>query len=210
MDCVGSDSTDTLGLLTQIQGGRSEAVDRLLARYRDYLRGIIDVRMDPRLRSRVDVSDVVQETQLEVAQRLPDFLKRRPMPFRLWLRKTAMERLLREREQHVTAKRRTVTREVPLPFRSSMQLAARMLGKVSTPSERASRRELVQGVRGAIAQLPDIEREIVLMMDFENLTSREAAAVLGFDASTVRRRHGRALIRLHQLLRKGGLTESQI
>ncbi|HZU35837.1 MAG TPA: hypothetical protein VFA18_08015 [Gemmataceae bacterium] len=61
------------------------------------------------------------------------------MPFRLWLRKTAFERLLMLRREHVEAGRRAVAREVPLPKRSSV-LLAQQAG--STPSQRLDRAEL--------------------------------------------------------------------
>ena len=110
MDEVKPDSSETQDLLRQIEAGDRQAFERLFGRYRAYLLQVVEVRLDPKLRARVDASDVVQETQLEALRRLPDFLARRPMPFRLWLRKTAQERLLVAWRQHVEAGRRSVTR----------------------------------------------------------------------------------------------------
>ncbi len=77
--CSASDSTDTDRLLQQVSDGQSSALDELMAGYRRYLRRVVALRMDPELRLRVDPSDVVQETQLLVSERIDDFLSRRPI-----------------------------------------------------------------------------------------------------------------------------------
>lgn len=210
MDESAANSTETRRLLAQAAAGEAAAFEQLFSRHRSYLRKVIEMRLDDRMRRRVDASDVLQETQLEATRRLPDYLQRRPMPLRLWLRKTAHERLLKLREHHVLAGKRAVGREAPLPRRSSMHLAERLLGSATTPSERANRRETAQRLRQAVAGLPDHEHDVVLMLDFEGLSSREAALVLNVDTSTVHRRHGRALMRLHKILTDRGLTESQL
>jgi DNA-directed RNA polymerase specialized sigma24 family protein len=108
------DSTETCGLLEQIREGDRQALDRLLARHRPRLVAFIEARLDPQLRARLDPSDVVQESLLEVVQRMSDFLDRRPMPFHLWVRKTVYQRLLNARRDHRAAKR-SMNREVALP-----------------------------------------------------------------------------------------------
>jgi RNA polymerase sigma-70 factor, ECF subfamily len=210
MDEIAHDSADTQELLRQACSGDRQAFERLFARYRSELRRLIALRLDPKIRTRVDPSDVVQETQLEAFCRLPDFLERRPMPFRLWLRKTAYERLLVARRQHLQAARRAVGREVPLPERSSLLLAQQLLAPGSTPSQRLDRRELAQRVRQALAQLPEPDQEILIMRAFEGLSNQEVASVLEIDPGTASKRHGRALLRLHQILSQGGLTESKL
>ena len=86
-----ADSDETRRLLGQAQAGDRRAFEELFARHHDYLHRVIALRLDPRMRARLDASDVVQDTQLEAFRRLSDYCRRRPMPFRLWLRKTAQE-----------------------------------------------------------------------------------------------------------------------
>src|SRR5258707_345168 len=83
------DSTETRSLLQQAQAGDRQAFEDLFARHRPYLRQLVELRLDPKLHTRVDPSDVVQEAHLEAFRRLSTYLKERPMPFRLWLRQIA-------------------------------------------------------------------------------------------------------------------------
>src|SRR5437764_5912264 len=116
------DSHGTRALLDRLEGGDSAALDALLRRYRPDLVAFVEARLDAQVRARLDPSDVVQEAQLEVARRMDDFLERRPMPFHLWVRKAAYQRLLNARRDHRQRARRSVDREVALPDRSSLLL----------------------------------------------------------------------------------------
>ena len=95
------DSDETQQLLDRAGVGDPAAFEELFARHRDFLCLVVRLRMDARLRVRVDPSDVVQEAQADAFRRLRDFLDRRPMPFRLWLRKTTQERLLKVQRAHL-------------------------------------------------------------------------------------------------------------
>lgn len=206
---VRSDSEETLALLTAFERGEAE-FDTLFKRHRAALRAQIRVRMDIRLRQRVELSDIVQETEIEACRRIDDFLQRRPMPFHLWLRKTAHELVVQLRRRHVVAAVRSVDRELPLPDESSLVLARQFIAREASPSEVMNTRELADRVRVAVAQLPESDREIIIMRTYENLPYEEIACLLEIETATARKRHGRALIRLHTLLTDGGLTESQI
>jgi RNA polymerase sigma-70 factor (ECF subfamily) len=203
------DSEETHELLRQARAGDRQAFERLFARYRDYLRQVVQLRLSPRLRPRVDPSDVVQETQLEAFRRLADYLEREPMPFRLWLRKTAQERLGMLQRQHLGAARRSVDREAALPDSSALQLAERLLAPGSTPSQRLSRQEVVRQVQQTLLQLSAADHEILLMRNLEGLSNQEVAQVLGLEPATASQRYGRALLRLRNLLIAAGVMESQ-
>jgi RNA polymerase sigma-70 factor (ECF subfamily) len=166
--------------------------------------------MDPKLRARVDPSDVVQDAQIEALRRLERYLRQPPMPFRLWLRQLAFDRLLMLRRHHLEARKRALGLEVELPERSSVLFAQQLLASGTTPSQRLDRDELARRVRHAVARLAEMDREILLMRTFEGLTFEETACLLRIDPAAARKRHGRALLRLHNLLTEDGLTESQL
>jgi RNA polymerase sigma-70 factor (ECF subfamily) len=193
-------------LLQLLAAGDRQAADRLLTMHRSELRRIVELRLEPRLRARVDPSDVVQEAQLDALARLDDYLKRRPMPFRLWLRKTTQERLAKIRRLHVAAACRTTRREEHLPDQSTPRLADRLVGQDSTPSRQVARRELNDRVREAMTRLPEADREILLMRVLEGLAYEDVGLILGIAPAAARQRYGRALVRLERLLRDDGLT----
>jgi RNA polymerase sigma-70 factor (subfamily 1) len=204
------DSEETHALLQQAAVGDQAAFERLFTRYRAELLRVVELRLDRRLRPRFDPSDVVQETQLEAFGRLADFLARRPMPFRLWLRRTAHERLLKIERAHCDTGRRAVGREVPLPDHSSLLLAQQLAAAGPTPSQQLDQSELARRVREAVAQLPEADREVLLMRNFEGLSNQEIGCLLNIAPAAVSQRHGRALLRLRKLLLDSGLTESQL
>jgi RNA polymerase sigma-70 factor (ECF subfamily) len=132
------------------------------------------------------------------------------MPFHIWLRKTAYENLLRLRRQHVEADCRSVEREVPFPDSSSVLLARKILSREPNPGQQAIEEELARRLRHAIAELPQIDAEVLLMRNLEGLTNQEVAQVLDLDTSATSKRYGRAIMKLRQLLLESGLGDSGI
>jgi RNA polymerase sigma-70 factor (ECF subfamily) len=210
MDERASDSEETLALLRQAQAGEDRAFDRLFARYQPQLRRFVELRLDAKLRARLDPADVVQEAYIEALRRLEGFLDNPPMPFKLWLRQITLDRLLMMRRRHVGAARRSVDREAAWPDGSSCALARQILAADSTPSSRVGREELARRVREAVGRLSEADREIILMRTFEALSFEEVANLLDIEPAAARKRHGRALLRLHKVLTDEGLTESQL
>jgi RNA polymerase sigma-70 factor (ECF subfamily) len=201
---VARDDADTDELVEQACGGDREARQQLLVRHRDRLRQMVALRMDRRLRARVDPSDVVQEALADAAQELSDYLRQRPLPFYPWLRQLAWDRLIELHRRHLHAQKRSVSREDPdflaLPEESAVQLAQRLLAPGSSPSERLLRDELRGRVQAALAQLSPRDREVLVLRHLEQLSTEETAAVLGITQGAVKTRHLRALERLRGLL----------
>lgn len=202
-----TESAEVERLLAEVRGGNRRALDTLLGLHRAYLRTLVELRLDPKLRARVDASDVVQETSLEAVRRVAAYLDRPVLPFRLWLRQIAFDRLLMARRQHVEAGRRAVEREAPLPDQSSLQLAQLALAAGPTPSQAFAQDEMAERVRRALAALEDDDREILLMRNFEGLSNQEAAQVLALEPAAASKRYGRALLRLRKTLLAQGVPE---
>lgn len=199
---VNDEKTETL--LRRAATDDSSAVSQLMKHYRSRVRKLVTIRMDQRLTARIDPSDVVQETLLEAARKLPKYLRHPDVPFYPWLRALAINRLIDFHRQHLGAQRRNVRREEPwtptLSNESAMQLADRLISSASSPSRRAERNELRQQVRLALERLPDQQREILVMKYLEELSSTEIASVLGIPDRTIRRRHRQAVEQLADLL----------
>jgi RNA polymerase sigma-70 factor (ECF subfamily) len=204
---VEPDSAQTRSLLDAVGEGDQSALGHLLGRHRAGLVAFVDWHLDPRLRTRVDPSDVVQEAQMEVVRRMDDYLRRRPMPFHLWVRRTAYERLLNLRRDHRRRARRSVDREVPWPERSSLILARPLVSGAPSPSRALERREFAERVSRAVGELAEADREVLLMRHAEELPYEEIACLLDIEPATARKRYGRALIRLQKVLTDHGVLE---
>jgi RNA polymerase sigma-70 factor, ECF subfamily len=185
-----------LHLLEQASQGDPQAVGQVLAAHRAYLRRVIELRLDGRLRQRLDPSDVVQEALLQAVRRLPDYLQRQPIPFPLWLRQTACQCLVDLRRQHLGAECHTVERERPLPEKSSLLLAQSLLGASPQPLQALEAKERIDRVRQALGLMAEEDTEIILLRNFEELSNQEAAQVLGIEPAAASKRYGRALLRL--------------
>lgn len=195
-------------LLQQACAGDHEAFRALFVQHRAALLDFVRRRLDAPLKARVDVSDVIQETQLEAFRRLEGYLAARPMPFADWLERTAYERLIMLRRRHLGAARRSARREQRMPDRSSL-LLARRFAPSSSPSQQVSKREISQRIRALVESLPPADREILWLRSFEERSYDEIAELLDIEPAAARKRHGRALLRLHGLLQSAGLAQSQ-
>ena len=143
---MGQDSTDSEELLRRAAAGDPAALAELWEGHRARLRKMVQLRLDRRLQGRVDPSDVLQEAYLDLAARLPDYARDRPMPTYLWMRLVTGQRLGQTHRQHLGAAMRDVGREVSLyrgalPQASSASLAAKLLGRFTTASQAAVRAE---------------------------------------------------------------------
>jgi RNA polymerase sigma-70 factor (ECF subfamily) len=197
------DSADTLGLLTRADAGDPAAPGELLARHRPSLVAFVATHLAPAVRARVDPSDVAQEALAEMARRFPDFLARRPMPFHVWVRRTAYEQVLKARRTHRAA-RRDVGRESP-GLDPAATLAWSLAATGPTGADAAAANELAGRVAAVVHGLPEADREVLLLRHVDGLTHAEAALVLDLDPAAARQRYGRALFRLQQALRDAGL-----
>ena len=192
----------TDALLAGARRGDRSAVGRLLARHRDRLRRMVAVRIDDRLSTRIDPSDVVQETMAVAADRLSDYLRDPPLPFYPWLRQIALNRLIDLHRRHILAGRRSVDREEPLGLSdtSAVKLADRVLAGGTGPVKRLLRDELRARVRATLARLDPADREILVLRHLEQLSMAECTAVLGISEAAAKKRHVRAVRRLRHLL----------
>jgi RNA polymerase sigma-70 factor, ECF subfamily len=207
-------SDETARLLEGAARGRQADWGELLERHRDRLRRMVALRLDPRLQGRVDPSDVIQEAYLEATRRLPDYLRRPDLPFFLWLRFLAGQRLLVAHRQHLGVQARAAGREVSLyrgamPGASSAALAARLLGRECPPSEVAVRAEIKLRLQEALNAMDEVDREALALRHIEQLSNAEAARVLGLSEAAASKRYVRALRRLREVLagRPGGLED---
>ncbi len=200
-------SQETQQLLADAKAGDADAVNRLLERHRVALRRMIDLRMDQVVQRRVDASDIVQDVLIDAHRRLGEYLKNPAMPFHLWLRHMAKDRLIDAHRRHRVAARRSIDREQPLVAaafldRSTLNLAGELEDRELTPAAAATWHELQVRFQQALDQMDEQDREVILLRHFEHLSNGEVAEVLSLSEPAAGMRYLRAMRRLRAILQE--------
>jgi RNA polymerase sigma-70 factor (ECF subfamily) len=202
---MADDPSDTTHLIERLRAGDRQALTDLFQRHRNRLRRLVELRMDARLQGRVDASDVLQDAFLDAAARVDSYIQGPNLPAFLWLRLVVGERLAICHRHHLGTKMRDVGQEVslyrdPLPQATSAALASMLLGHLTSPSHAAIRAEQVLQVQEALNSLDPLDREVVALRHFEQLSRAETAQVLGIGEEAGAKRYIRALKRLKAIL----------
>lgn len=213
MDPLTGESDESSELLSLAAAGDAEALRALFNRYRERLKRLVHLRLSRRLQGRVDDSDVLQEAFLDVSRRLSDYAREPRLPFYLWLRHQTGLKLAEIHRRHLGTQMRDADREVTLhrgglPEADSVSLAAQLLGKLTTPSQAAIKAETRLYVQEALNSMDPVDREVLTLKHFEQLSTSEIAEVLGLSKAGVGSRYLRAIKRLREILsRIPGFTE---
>lgn len=204
-----SGSEKTEELLRRVREGDKQAFEALFSHNRRQLQKAIALRMDNRLSRRVDTSDIVQETYMEAARRLSEYLKNNPMPFHLWLRWLAYEKIIRAYRVHLGADKRAIVREESrLLVESSTKLAERVIAQDPTASQQLRYKEITEILKEAFEEMPEEEKKILLWRHYEQLNNQEIASLINISKEAAGKRYIRALMRLKGFLAKLGISQT--
>lgn len=152
-----------------------------LERFRDYLRVLARIHMDPRLRGRTDVSDVVQQTLIEAYESPGPGVDRPESEQMAWLRKILTHNLM-DLGRHEGRAKRNLARERSLEEAmgtSSARLGDFLGGSRPSPSQEASKAEEALRLAGALSRLPEAQREAIELHHLKGLSLRALAQELG-------------------------------
>jgi RNA polymerase sigma-70 factor, ECF subfamily len=199
------DSGEVFDLLQRAAAGNAAALGQLFSHYRERLKRMVYLRLSRRLSGRVDDSDVVQEAFLEISRKLPEYAQAPELPLFLWLRHMTGLKLAEIHRRHLGTQARDAGREVSLhrgglPQVDSVSLAAQLLGKLTTPSQAAIKAEQRIYVQEALNSMDPIDREVLTLKHFEQLSTSEIAQVLGLSKAGAGSRYLRAIKRLREIL----------
>ena len=191
--------------LQRAAAGDEEALRTLFAAHRDRLKRMVHLRLSRRLAGRVDDSDVLQEAFIEVARKLPEYAREPKLPLFLWIRHLTGLKLAEVHRRHLGTQLRDADREVTLhrgglPLADSVSLAAHLLGTLTTPSQAAIKAETRLLVQEALNGMDPIDREVLALKHFEQLSTSEIAEVLGLSKAGAGSRYLRAIKRLRSIL----------
>ncbi len=195
---------DESDALRRLRAGGQETLAQMYQENRGRLRRMVELRIDPRLTKRVDASDVLQEGFVDISKRLDDYLRDPSMPIFVWMRFLVAQQLSAVQRWHFQRQKRDPRREEPpLPPRATMdsgQMARELSGSITSPSQAAQRNELTEKMRELLDTMDIIDREILVLRHFEELTNSEAAAELGLSSGAASKRYIRALSKLKDVV----------
>jgi len=194
-------------LLSRLEEGDEQALAQAFSRHRERLWQMVRFRMDRRLTGRVDEDDVLQEAYLDAATRLRHFEHHGASSVFLWLRMIVGQTLVDIHRRHFGARMRSVRREVPIhdfynPQATSVSIASKLLGRLTSPSRAAMRAELSEQLETALADMDPIDQEVLALRHFEELTNSEVAEVLDIQQKAASIRYVRALKRLREIMKR--------
>ncbi|MGI9444786.1 MAG: sigma-70 family RNA polymerase sigma factor [Rubripirellula sp.] len=194
-------------LTARMRQGSKDALATIFADYRERLRRIIQFRIDYRIAARVSDSDILQDTYIAAAKRLPHFSQQTEMSAFLWLRLLAKQQLVDIHRQHLKAEKRDARKEMGLqPYQASAQtsmaLAVQLVGSITAASEVVARAETIALLEASLNEMDETDREVIALRHFEELTNIETASVLNLQPSAASKRYLRAMSRLSQLMSK--------
>jgi RNA polymerase sigma-70 factor (ECF subfamily) len=211
---MAANSEEVSSLLQQVAAGDQAAWGDLLERHRPRLYRMVELRLDPRLQARLGASDVIQEAYVAASAQVADYLKNPTIPFYLWLRLVTTQKLVLLHRNHLKTKARDAGRQISLdrgalPAASSAALASRLIGREPSPSEAAGEIEERRRLQAALERMNPLDREVLALRHFEQLTNAETAEVLGLEPNAASKRYVRALQRIKEILSAtpGGLGE---
>ena len=198
------ESDDFRRLMDAVLTGDGEALASLFSLYRDRLRRMVELRMDVRLRGRVSASDILQESYIGALQRLPHYQASSDIPLFVWLRAVTMQRLIDVHRRHLGGQARDASREIRLGEVEAIEAGtgqiAELIANTTSPSLAARRGEIMAIVRDALEQLDAIDREVLVLRHFEQMSNHEAAAALEIKPAAASKRYVRAVERLKTVL----------
>jgi RNA polymerase sigma-70 factor (ECF subfamily) len=192
-------------LIHRLRAGDREALAELFHGYRERLRRMVELRMDARLRTRLDASDVLQEAYLDLAGDLDAYRADPKLQPLLWMRLHVGRRLTMLHRRHLGTGMRDAGLEISLyrealPQASSAALASMLLGRHTSPTQSAQRAERLLRIQEALNTLDPIDREVLALKHFEELSRAETAEVLSISPEAAAKRYFRALKRLKEVL----------
>ena len=198
-------------LMAKARAGETEALGELCALYRNYLRMVVRTGLGPRLRERVELSDVVQEALVEVVRQFPQFTGQNEAALVGWLRRLVGQKLADLGRYHSRAKRSGGAADVALDAPreganpdGGNEGGGRLLDMLAlsqtSPSEAASRRELVVLLADALADLDAAEAEVLWLYHADNLSFEAIGERVGLSRKSVRGLWARGLKSLKRSL----------
>ncbi|MEY2724343.1 MAG: hypothetical protein RLZZ458_210 [Planctomycetota bacterium] len=192
--------------IQRLRQGGEQVLAELFAANLQRLERIMRFRIDPRIRSRVDAADVLQEAYLTAARRLPEFLVNAGSSWFVWLRQLVLQTLT-DVHRREFCQRRDAGREIHFAGlaetgNTSLSIARFLIDQLTSPSQQLARAEEMQQLQEALNSMHEIDREVLALRHFEQLNNLQTAEILGLSPTAASNRYVRAAARLTEILQR--------
>lgn len=192
-------------LIERVVKGDHDALAELFSINRDRLWRMVNFRMDPRLHGRVDADDILQEAWLSAVQRIDHFLADASRSIFVWFRLITSQTMIDVHRRHLGTQKRSAAMEFSInrgwsSESTSFSLSFHLLGHLTSPTQAALREELAEQLKTALSGMNEVDREVLALRHFEQLTNRETAQILNISDQAASDRYMRALGRLKGVL----------
>ena len=172
---------------------------------RSKLERIVEFRMHPSVRSRLDPSDVLQEAYIQMIKRVEETSQEMGVSLFVWMRQKTIQTLVDLQRSHFRDKRDVMKERRDLDFEngqtSSLSIARYLIDDITSPSLAAARSEDMEQLHRALDSMNEIDREVLAMRHFEQLSNAEVAEALGLTSTAASNRYIRAVTRLGEILK---------
>jgi len=194
-------------VLRRLGDGDENAVAELFSQHRERLLRMVAFRLDSRLKGRVDSDDILQEAYLDAVQRIGYFIGNPVTTIFVWFRMIVLQTMTNVHRRHLGTKMRDASLEAPKRHQGVNEstvasITGFLTGHLTSPSQAAIREEQSQQLTDALEGLAELDREILALRHFEELTNAESAEILGIEAKTASVRYFRAIRRLRGVLER--------
>jgi RNA polymerase sigma-70 factor (ECF subfamily) len=186
-------------LIEQALAGNEEAFRELYNRYAPQVLGYMRRRMPAKLKKRVSVADLLQETYATAFRRLPDYKGPRETSFRHWLLTIADYKLKEASRHHLDVAKRAAGMEMTRTQRPETHAFG---GREPTPSAEAIASETAGALDIAMQALPDDYRTILYLVHEQGYAVADAAGQIDRSVAATRKLYGRAVSKLAEELEK--------
>lgn len=192
-------------LILRIKREDREALAELFSRYRPRLLRMVQLRLHPKLRGRIDPDDVLQEAWLKAVDRMSYFQREADHSPYIWLRLITTQTMIEMHRRHLGAEKRDAGREMSIhggwdADSTASSLSFSLQGRLSSPSSAVRKEELAKQIDDVLNSMNNVDREILALRHFEELSNREVSQILNMSEQATSIRYFRALGRLKSLL----------
>ena len=196
------DIQTTLTLVNKAKAGENQALNLLLDRYMKRILGIVRLRLGSRLRQKMESMDIVQEVMIRAIKGFENFELQDEGAFLHWLSKLVQNQIRDLADYHSAEKRDFKQEKTSLRNSDSDRsiLGQIPANSIFRPSVQLQLKEDILELEAALDQLPEKQKEIIIMRQYEGLTFKDIGLEINCSEDAARMQFARAINKLTDIM----------